>query len=126
MALPLTHTSGMIQWAVPPPPTASIPRSPVVHAGVGSGEEGYSATEPVELELERRFGRVSWVGWDVAQDEMSHLAVPQVLESSWGLVVARASCRQHEAALSYCWLCVVCIFVAMSYLAVVTERNRHE
>ena len=72
MALPLTHTSGMIQWAVPPPPAASIPRSPVVHASVGSGEEGYGATEPVELELERRFGRVSWAGWDAAQDEMSY------------------------------------------------------
>ena len=74
MALPLTHTSGVIRWAVrrvkssvPPPPAASIPRSPVVHASVGSGEEGYGA-----MELEQQFGRVSWAGWDAAQDEMSY------------------------------------------------------
>jgi hypothetical protein len=87
-ALPLTHTPGVVEWAVRriksftlPPPPNTLPKSPV---------ETEEDPEAVELELERRFAKVvfgPWIGWDQAQDEMPHLAKPRILESSRGPVV---------------------------------------
>jgi hypothetical protein len=88
-ALPLTHTPGVVEWAVrrikslsPPPAPNTIPKSPL---------DTEVDPEAVELELERRFAKVvfgPWIGWDQTQDEMPHLAKPRILQSSRGPVVS--------------------------------------
>jgi hypothetical protein len=87
-ALPLTHTPGVVEWAVRriksfthPPPTNALPMSPVVNE---------VDPEAVELELQGRFAKVvfsPWIGWDQTQDEMPHLAKPRILETSRGPVI---------------------------------------
>jgi len=99
-ALPLTHTPGVVEWAVrriksftPPPAPNTLPKSSVATED----------PEAVELELERRFAKVvlePWIGWDQAQDEMPHLAKPRILESSRGPVVVGGESGEGTAPVS--------------------------
>jgi len=82
-ALPLTHTTGIIESSVRriktvTPPSANINKSPVT--------TGPSA-DAVEGALKRTFGIIvfePWVNWN--KGEESHLSIPRILESSRGLV----------------------------------------
>ncbi|KAG6863855.1 hypothetical protein C0991_002601 [Blastosporella zonata] len=84
-ALPITHTSGVVECSVRrvksytmPPAPATLPKSAV------TDEEDADA---VDIELERRFAKVvlaPWPDWDRFSDEMPHLAQPRILETSLG------------------------------------------
>ncbi|KAG5642522.1 hypothetical protein DXG03_002595 [Asterophora parasitica] len=86
-ALPLTHTTGIIECSVrriksftAPLAPATIPKSAV------SADEDPDA---VDAELERHFAKVvlgPWTDWDVASNDAPHMAVPRILESSRGRV----------------------------------------
>ena len=86
-ALPLTHTTGVVEWSVRrvksvTPPPSSQPRIPSAKI---PGEPDPLA---VEAELERRFAKAvlePWLNWDVTQElEPSH---PKILPKSRGAVV---------------------------------------
>ncbi|KNZ78643.1 hypothetical protein J132_11084 [Termitomyces sp. J132] len=84
-ALPITHTSGIVECSVrrvksysESPPPATLPKSALTK------EEDPDA---VEIELERHFAKVvlsPWAGWDDYSDEMPHMAKPRILETSSG------------------------------------------
>ncbi|KAF5388292.1 hypothetical protein D9615_000822 [Tricholomella constricta] len=84
-ALPLTHTAGVVECSVrriksftAPPAPGTLPKSPV------SAEPEPDA---VDVELSRHFAKVvlgPWAGWDAASDDMPHMAVPRILETSRG------------------------------------------
>ncbi|KAG6860059.1 hypothetical protein C0995_016382 [Termitomyces sp. Mi166 len=99
-ALPITHTSGVVECSVrriksysEPPASATLPKSPVTN------EEDADA---VEIELGRRFAKVvlsPWAGWDQYSDEMPHMAKPRILETSVGPihgVVTADGSRPHD------------------------------
>jgi len=87
-ALPITHTTGIVEWSVrriksvtAPPDPVTFPKSPI------SGDVPEEDPDAVDIELERRFAKVvlePWVGWD--KEEVPHLAHPRILETSRGLV----------------------------------------
>ncbi|KAG5733548.1 hypothetical protein E4T56_gene17151, partial [Termitomyces sp. T112] len=84
-ALPITHTSGIVECSVrrvksysEPPAPATLPKSALTQ------EEDPDA---VEIELERHFAKVvlsPWAGWDDYSDEMPHMAKPRILATSSG------------------------------------------
>ncbi|KAG6919776.1 hypothetical protein DXG01_001615 [Tephrocybe rancida] len=86
-ALPITHTSGIVECSVrhvksytAPPAPGTLPKSAV------TDEEDADA---VDIELERRFAKVvltPWPDWDRVSDEMPHMARPRILETSLGPV----------------------------------------
>ena len=87
-ALPITHTTGIVEWSVrriksvtAPPDPVTLPKSPI------SGDVPEEDPDAVDIELERRFAKVvlePWIGWD--KEEVPHLAHPRILETSRGPV----------------------------------------
>jgi hypothetical protein len=86
--LPITHTTGVVEWSLRKirmmiPPPAVLPKAPTA----GDGEEE-ADPEGVEVELQRRFAKVvlePWLGWDSADEPV--LSRPRILETSRGPVV---------------------------------------
>ncbi|KAG6831990.1 hypothetical protein H0H87_003134, partial [Tephrocybe sp. NHM501043] len=86
-ALPITHTSGIVECSVrrvksftAPPAPGTLPKSAVTDK-----EDG----DAVDIELERRFAKVvlsPWVDWDRMSEEMPHMAQPRILETSVGAI----------------------------------------